>query len=67
MYFSSDLKQYIQNQYVAYKYTEGIYVFSALEDDVVETVIESFIRWADEKGLIKDDMLDVSVFYRKED
>lgn len=63
-----ELIQYVQGQYVAQKYTEGMYVFPALDDDVVEIVIDGFLKWAENEGYLIDDKLDSSFFsYKSEE
>ena len=53
----------IQDDFAGSKYTKGIFVVPTLSKPDIEAVIESFISWCNNTGLISDDnLLDLSSF-----
>ena len=61
MKLPNDLLQKAQNNYVGDKYREGMYTFPSLDEQTIATVVQSFLEWAEERGLIKDGSLDVTL------
>ncbi len=55
-----DLVQRIQHDYSGNKYKNGELVFQVLREDTIVSMLKSFISWAEENGLTKDDKVDIS-------
>lgn len=60
MKLPSDLLQKAQNDYVGKKYKEGMHTFPSLDEETIATVVQSFMEWAESRGLIEDGVFDVS-------
>jgi hypothetical protein len=67
MILPTDLIQKIQNDYVHNKYKDGVFTFLKLDDDVLKLIITSFLDWAEQKKLIKDQCLDLTDLIKERD
>jgi hypothetical protein len=60
MKIPTDLIQKVQYEYVSAKYKDGVFTFPSLDGEVIAVAIKSFLQWAEDKGKIHDDQLDLS-------
>jgi hypothetical protein len=56
----SGLIQKTQYDYIDTKYKDGTTVFPSLDNDTINSVISSFLSWAETSGYIADGKLDLS-------
>jgi len=59
MALPNDLLQKIQNDYVGVRYKDGMYTFPSLDEQTIALVVQSFLDWAESKGMIKDNIFNV--------
>ena len=60
MKLPQDLLYKIHGDYTAFNYKDGVFVFKSLNDNSIEIVLKGFLDWATEKGLVKDNKIDIS-------
>jgi len=52
----------VQYDYADSKYKEGSYVFASIDEESIETIIHSFLSWAEINNFIEEDKLNISPF-----
>jgi hypothetical protein len=66
MNLPGSLVRKVQYDYADSKYKEGSYIFASIDEESIETIIHSFLAWAETNDFIEDNKLNISPFVNKE-
>jgi len=62
----AQLKNKIHYDYIDKKYKEGTFIVQGMNDDVLYSVLFSFIQWCEDNNKLKDNCIDISFLIGKD-